>query len=57
MKTVQDILSRFGVTAFKTLTSGETAIRKGGMWLYFWWNPKTKEYEQSGSSSTLYPNN
>ena len=56
MKTVQDILNKFGVTASKTLASGETAIRKNGMWLYFWFNPKTKEYEQSGSSSMLYPN-
>ncbi len=56
MKTVQDIFARYGVTTCKTLTSGETAIRKDGMWLYFWRNPKTREYEQSGSSSMLYPN-
>jgi|688.fasta_scaffold195195_6 hypothetical protein len=56
MKTVEDILQKFGVTAYKTLASGETAIRKGGMWLYFWRNPETREYEQNGSSSLLYPN-
>lgn len=56
MKTIQDILTKYGVTAYKTLTNGETAIRKAGMWLYFWWNPATKQYEQSGSSSMLYPN-
>ena len=56
MKTVQDILTRYGVAAYKTLPSGETAIRKGGMWLYFWRNPDSREYEQSGSSSMLYPN-
>lgn len=56
MKTIQDILAKYRVKAYKTLASGETAIRKGGMWLYFWWNPATKMYEQSGSSTMLYPN-
>jgi len=56
MKTTDDILKRYAVTSSKTLPSGETAIRKGGMWLYFWFNPKTKKFEQSGSSSMLYPN-
>lgn len=56
MKTVEDILTHYGVTSYKTLKSGETAIRKNGMWLYFWWNPDTKKYQQSGSSSILCPN-
>jgi len=56
VKSVADILARYGVTTSKTLTSGETAIRKGGQWLYFWFNPERKEYERSGSSSTLHPN-
>lgn len=56
MKTIQDILNRYEVTAHKTLSSGETAIRKGGMWLYFYWDTARREYLQSGSSSMLHPN-
>jgi len=56
VKSIADILAKYEVSASKTLASGETAIRKGGMWLYFWFNPERKEYEQSGSSSMLHPN-
>jgi len=47
------LLENYKVKSYKSLPNGLIAIRKGGMWLYFRYNPNNKSYQKTGSTEKL----